>query len=1453
MSLHLSALEARTMPSPAPYLNFDLLITRAGDRYRALVVDAPGGDADIFFDLPPSLPGFQDLLALTGPRRGLHEEPAQTIPAASLDDVGRLLYDAIFQGEVRDVLVVSQREAADNAAGLRLRFHEDAAELATLPWELLYDVSQERFLALSESLPIVRYLSLPRPRPALVTEPPLRILAVLASPNGLDALNLEGEWQVLSEALAPLVDDGKVVLERLASPTPSALQHRLLGDPVHVLHFVGHGVFDEESRQGMLVLADERNQPKLMGARELATLLANHTSLRLLYLNACEGALGDNANVFAGLAQRLVQAGAPAAIAMQAEISDKAGIDLARTFYTALATGRPVDAALTQARVTLAMNSSSEWATPVLFSRAPDNRLFDIRDVLPTPECPYPGMKPFTEAQQEYFFGRDKEIDDAVNRLARHPFLTVVGPSGSGKSSLVYAGILPALRASRRFDPGPWTVHTLRPSDARTADGKAAPMQALSQLGDLSTQLPVTSHQSPILLFIDQFEETFTLADAAEARTFLNAVHALIGQPNLYILLTVRADFYAEMMAMDELWNDVQARRLELTPLGEDELWAAIADARGEAGVLPLVQETLVRLWDKVEGRQLKRSAYRQMADGGRSGIQVAINDHANDIYHTLPAEDRSTARRIFLRLIQFGEGRADTRRQQTVAELRAGDDDPIRFDETLRALVDGRLLTTGGEEGDPNRRVDISHEALIGGWALLQQWIGEKRVAESTRRRLEDKVTEWLRLDKSGGLLDEYEMLEVEAWLASDYSAELGYQQELIDLKDASSIALASAEAEKAEAEQTRRRAQIFGGGLVLVALAIALVGWFWWQAITAESTAIVTAAEVERLARGIRADQLTTNALKVVEDDPDLGLLIAIEGIRLQQDLNEPVTGSAYNNIRQLLTTYFDAGLSMVSPHKANTVGGVAFDAEGRWMVTADTQGRVVLSDLEKLQPSYRFLKQEGPPITSLTFGPSNSYFLAGYQTDGYTLLWNLTKAGDTPFLLPQARYPFVFSIDNLWLATASDTDSTLIWNLAKPEATPTVLAGAGKPITAVSFSQERLVTVTPDRRALIWDSGSLNEPIRTITKVSFPLSLSPDTKWFATTIDRTEVALWNLDHPDNGPVVTKKLQNDVIDLEFAPDNQRLLVVLANQSIEIWSLSPSIETVASFQGVLPPVAFSQDGEWFAASAGESQVQIVNLTVPDAIPVEINGISNAMALTFSTSGNFLVTTEVDQTVRLHTWQASDIIETGCRLVKRNLSAREWERFLPGIEKRPTCPAAPVPEDRPEYFDGISVWSHRAWFADRARTMDPVSVLGHAETYEVEIEAVDGTFGDEYWRIIGLYHLISEENSGRHHVFVDIIDEAGNRIENPNVYLQFGWQGQAVGESPMLVAFDKPSSETAANIPLWRNMNIWLSIADSERESERVSNLHTEWPDADDAGNSVFHHSFYIVFQLTRK
>ncbi|MCB0184825.1 MAG: CHAT domain-containing protein, partial [Caldilineaceae bacterium] len=281
-----------------------------------------------------------------------------------------------------------------------------------------------------------------------------------------------------------------------------------LGDPVHVLHFIGHGLYDKEESEGQLLFENSQRQGHVVPAKAVALLLHNHPSLRLAYLNACEGAIADQGNVFAGVAQTLVQQGVPAAVAMQDEISDAAAIEMARTFYTALATGRPVDAALSHARVALATRDNDEWAIPVLFSRSPDNRLFDLVEVLPTPICPYPGMRPFTTEQADKFFGRDQEIDDAVHRLAQHPFLTVVGPSGSGKSSLIYAGIIPALKQSRRFGDGTWTIKTMRPSDSRTADGEAAPLTALAALLDVTdtSEMPVTL-ENKTLLFIDQFEE----------------------------------------------------------------------------------------------------------------------------------------------------------------------------------------------------------------------------------------------------------------------------------------------------------------------------------------------------------------------------------------------------------------------------------------------------------------------------------------------------------------------------------------------------------------------------------------------------------------------------------------------------------------------------------------------------------------------------------------------------------------------------------------------------------------------------------------------------------------------------------------------------------------------------------------------------------------------------------
>lgn len=265
------------------YRNFDLLITRSGDKYKAIVVDAPAGDASALFDLPFAADEFTHLSGLA---RGVsrHIGAAEDAgPAAALVDLGQRLFDAVFRDRVGAGLTASLSSAAQEGVGLRLRlrFEEDAASLAALPWELLYDPAQAHFIGLGESSPILRYLALPRSRSALLVEPPLRVLAVLASPKDLPDLEVEGEWQAIQDALAGLTADGKFVLERLSAPTLAGLQFsadtgailtygddgsiRLWssdGQPLHVLDGHPGGVkFAAFNQAGTLILAESKEGP----------------------------------------------------------------------------------------------------------------------------------------------------------------------------------------------------------------------------------------------------------------------------------------------------------------------------------------------------------------------------------------------------------------------------------------------------------------------------------------------------------------------------------------------------------------------------------------------------------------------------------------------------------------------------------------------------------------------------------------------------------------------------------------------------------------------------------------------------------------------------------------------------------------------------------------------------------------------------------------------------------------------------------------------------------------------------------------------------------------------------------------------------------------------------------------------------------------------------------------
>jgi hypothetical protein len=363
------------------YLDFDLLVERSGDAYRSRVIQSPAGQASATFTAPFSEMEVENLVLKVS--RSIGQRNVRGIESSELrnvEDFGARLFDTVFDGDVRACLRSSIDEASRHDAGLRIRLRlGDVPELIDLPWEYLYNQSLNRFIARQLETPLVRYMDLPEPIRPLTVHPPVRVLVMVSSPSDYPELDVEHEWTKLHEAVAGLERDGQVILDRLDDATLPALQRRLRRGPYHVFHFIGHGGFDEGMDDGVLVLEDESGRGHLVSGSYLGEMLRGAQPVRLALLNACEGARTGRTDPFAGAAQSMVQQGIPAVIAMQFEISDAAAIVLAQEFYAALADGYPVDAALGEARRAIfSQGNELEWATPVLYMRSPDGRIFDI-------------------------------------------------------------------------------------------------------------------------------------------------------------------------------------------------------------------------------------------------------------------------------------------------------------------------------------------------------------------------------------------------------------------------------------------------------------------------------------------------------------------------------------------------------------------------------------------------------------------------------------------------------------------------------------------------------------------------------------------------------------------------------------------------------------------------------------------------------------------------------------------------------------------------------------------------------------------------------------------------------------------------------------------------------------------------------------------------------------------
>lgn len=483
-------------------------------------------------------------------------------------------------------------------------------------------------------------------------------------------------------------------------------------------------------------------------------------------------------------------------------------------------------------------------------------------------EPPYKGLQQFDETDADHFLGRETLTATLVGRLGSGRFLAVIGASGSGKSSVVRAGLIPALRRGKPLADGAlppsgsdqWLIRVMTPT-ANPLDALAAALlpeaepAAMTALRDqlvagptvLTDSLPTVLGDRPrLLLVIDQFEELFSLSrHEEERRAFIdNLVTAAAGNAPITIVIVLRADFYDRCAQYEGLRELVSRQQEYIGAMSREELFRVIVlpaardnwkiqeglvelmldDVGDEPGALPLLSHALLETWERRRGRTMTLSGYRESG-----GVRGAIAKTAETVFRKkLTPEQRPIARMIFMRLTELGESAdgetPDTRRRALFSELITRSTDATMLEAVLNILVDSRLVMTDLIPPGETKVVEVSHEALIREWPTLRDWLNQDREGLIRHRQLTVDVNDWLKLNRDPGALYRGAKLENALTWTADPPDPLSVTEG--EFLEASRVA-AEEEARRAErlAKSTRNQRILAGVAVVLLIGVIAAV----------------------------------------------------------------------------------------------------------------------------------------------------------------------------------------------------------------------------------------------------------------------------------------------------------------------------------------------------------------------------------------------------------------------------------------------------------------------------------------------------------------------------------------------------------------------------------------------------------------------------------------------------
>lgn len=931
---------------------------------------------------------------------------------------------------------------------------------------------------------------------------------------------------------------------------------------------------------------------------------------------------------------------------------------------------------------------------------------------------PYKGLRPFLEADALDFFGREAFIRRLLDRLSQpgrsSRFIAVVGPSGSGKSSAVRAGLVAALRHGAVPGSEAWFVTEMHPGHHPMEELDAAllrvavhpPAGLLSRLesgprGLLELADAIVPEGTELLLIVDQFEEAFTLTEAEDDRAlFLESVRVATADraSRVRVIVTLRADFYDRPLRYARIGELIGSSTEILSPLTPEELERAIvrpaehagltvdralvpqiaADVVEQPGALPLVQYALTELYDRRDDGRLTLEAYREI--GGVGGALAASAEH---LYASRQPAGRNAVRQLFLRLVTPGEGAADTRRRVPLSELSAIEVDASAMESAIDAYGRHRLLTFDRDPSTREPTIEVAHEALLGAWERLRGWVDEAREDLRMHRRLSDAANEW---DRSGPepsfLLSGSRLEQFNSWASTTSLAlgpsERGYLVASLALREKER----SVEAARGDRERTVERRSVKRlRALVAVVTLAALV------AATLTAVALDQTATARRASGLAVARELAAAAVANLDVDHQLAILLALRALRTDREVDESIDP----RVEEVLRRAAPAVRIDTSP----IVGGIrtaAFTTDGTAVAIVGRDGSVGVWDLRNGSrtlaigpPQVSCLRHVACPGVFKVDLSDDASFLATGDGEGLAHVWNLGSAHEILTVHTTSHPPALFSGN---LATGT-------------------LAGLGEgaaPLVTLSPDGRLLATGASDGTVQIWDIASGQQlwkdeacgpgtEVLCAPLVRGVLTFSPDgTRLFFARFDGRRGSVVDITTGTTFPLPPHHFR-DVMSAEgsqltyvnyygqthiefFGADRVVLATIRENDvRLDAGESDARLDERQVLQGHTLPIisgAFSADGTRFATGSLDGTARVWDTSTAELIFTSPFELSDVAAVAFSPDGSRVTAVYSDGKFIVYPISLGDTIELAEARVTRELTAEECRRYL----HVPNCPAA---------------------------------------------------------------------------------------------------------------------------------------------------------------------------------